>query len=176
MGNWPCVLKKPLNIHLRLKILGPYALLALGSILIFAALVPIVIIARIDIKEVGFFVWLATLIFIGAPLAGAVASLGIVVIQMAGKNHPETKAIVDWFDRLKFFSKRAGQHLAKIAGFFLIIIIALFGAYCTGWWDLFDSNNSISTWPWYNFIGLVLGGAFSSFLIYHAIKSLGRPD
>jgi drug/metabolite transporter (DMT)-like permease len=51
--------------------------------------------------------------------------------------------------------------------------IALIILRATGWWDLFDSSKSVSDWPWYNFLVLLLGGGFASYLMYHAIKHLG---
>lgn len=156
-----------------MKTLARYALITLGSILIFGAVVPVAMVARIDFKEVGFFVWLATLIFIGAPLGIAVANLGMSVIRMANEKHPKTKAAIDWFDGLKKLSERA---LARFIGFISIVSIALACAYATGWWDLLDPKQTTHDWQWYNFLGLVIGGAFSSVFIYHAIKILGKSD
>lgn len=120
--------------------------------------------------------WLATLIFIGFPLSAAPAALGIVIIENTNKAYPAPRAVVRWFEDFRFSLEKAGHHLSKTLGFLTIVGIALAVAYATGWYSLFDPEKTTDDWPWYNFFGLILGGAFSAYLIYHAIKILGKRD
>lgn len=137
---------------------------------------PIAVIFTLDPKEVGFLPWLGLLIFVGAPLGMVIGCFGFLVFELANEKYPAPSVVVNWFVDFKKSAARAGMHLAKTLGFFTVLGIALAVASATGWYDLLSPEKTTEEWPWYNFVALILGGAFSAYLIYHAIKILGQPD
>jgi len=157
-----------------MKKLKHYIFLGLGCIFVFGTMIPYLIAWSIDTKELG--LWLGLAVYALAPLPFAIvsASLGMVLIELANDKYPNTPS-TKWI-RFKRSAERAGQHLGRTLGFLMATAIALIILRATGWWDLFDPSKSVSDWPWYNFVGLLLGGGFAGYLIYHAIRHLGDRD
>ena len=157
-----------------MKKLKHYIFRGLGYIFFLAAFIPYLIAWSIDTKELGLWLGLAVHALAPAPFFFIFCGLGVVLVSLANEKHPTTPS-AKWIN-FKRSVERAGWHLGRTLAFLMMLAVALIALRATGWWDLFDPSKSVSDWPWYNFIALLLGGGFACYLIYHAIKHLGDRD
>jgi len=157
-----------------MKKLKHHIFLVLGYASLLAAFIPYLISWSIDTKELGLWLGLAVHALAPAPFFLVFCGLGVTLIQLANDKYP-TAPSAKWIGFKRSFG-RASQHLGRTLAFLMMTAIALIILRATGWWDLFDPSKSVSDWPWYNFVALLLGGGFAGYLIYHAIKHLGDRD
>jgi hypothetical protein len=157
-----------------MKKLKRYILCALGTFFLFGSVIPYFIAWSLDTKGLG--IWLSLAVNALAPLPFVIMSwvVGFLLFQTANEKYP-TSPSTTWINFQRSVD-RAGHHLGRTLGFFMITAVALLVLKTTGWWDIFDPSKSVSDWPWYNFVALLLGGGFAGYLIYHAIKHLGDRD
>jgi hypothetical protein len=157
-----------------MKKLKRYVFCGLGYIFFFGTMIPYLIAWSIDTKDLDFWLRLAVIALAPLPFAIVSASLGMVLIELANDKYPSAPS-TKWIN-FKRSAERAGQHLGRTLAFLMMTAFALIILRATGWWDLFDPSKSVSDWPWYNFVALLLGGGFAGNLIYHAVKHLGDRD
>jgi len=148
-----------------------YLFLVLGFAFTFGALIPFLIAWSIDTKDLDFWLRLAVIALAPLPFAIISAAFGLFLVQLADDKYPTAPSIL--WRHFKRSAERASHHLGRTLGFLMMTAFALIILRATGWWTLFDPMKSTSDWPWYNFVGLVLGGCFSGYLVFIGIRQLG---
>jgi len=137
----------------------------------FGALIPYLIAWSIDTKDFDFWLRLAVVALAPLPFAIISAALGTVLVELANDKYP-TAPSISWRN-FKRSAERAGHHLGRTLAFLMMTAFALIILRATGWWALFDPTKSTSDWPLYNFVGLILGGCLSAYLVFISIRQLG---